>query len=84
MTIARRAGQLSPLQIHRTDDRHRVTVAWRGRLSRCGLAPNTVRGTDVVVVLTDHDYVDHRLVEREARWILDCRSRLPGADVEIL
>ena len=47
------------------------------------LAPDAVRGTDVVVVLTDHDYVDHRLVEREARSILDCRSRLPGADVEI-
>ena len=29
---------------------------------------------DAVVVLTDHDGVDYDFVEREARWVLDCRQ----------
>ena len=39
---------------------------------------------DAVVVLTDHDNVDYPLVEREASWILDCRNRLTGPNVELL
>jgi hypothetical protein len=84
MTTARRAGQLSPLPIHRTDDRHRVTVAWRGRFPRWGLTLGAARATDVLALPTDHNHVDHRLAEQEARWILDRRSRLSGANVEIL
>jgi UDP-N-acetyl-D-glucosamine dehydrogenase len=45
---------------------------------------DAVREADAVVVLTDHDDVDYRLVEQEARWILDCRNRLSGANVEYL
>jgi glycine/D-amino acid oxidase-like deaminating enzyme len=33
---------------------------------------------------TYHDAVDYSLVEREARWILDCRNRMYGAIVEFL
>jgi UDP-N-acetyl-D-glucosamine dehydrogenase len=49
---------------------------------RVMLTPEAVGAADAVVVLTDHDDVDYDLVEREARWILDCRSRLHGANVE--
>jgi UDP-N-acetyl-D-mannosaminuronic acid dehydrogenase/UDP-N-acetyl-D-glucosamine dehydrogenase len=37
-----------------------------------------------VILITDHDDVDYGLVQREARWILDRRNRLAGANVESL
>ena len=33
------------------------------------------------MILTDHDDVDYGILLREARWILDCRGRLSGANV---
>jgi UDP-N-acetyl-D-glucosamine dehydrogenase len=51
---------------------------------RVPLGTDVVRAADAVVLLTDHDAVDYSLVEREARWILDCRNRLSGANVEFL
>jgi nucleotide sugar dehydrogenase len=51
---------------------------------RSRLTVETLRAADAVVILTDHDDVDYRLVEREARWILDCRNRVSGANVERL
>jgi nucleotide sugar dehydrogenase len=51
---------------------------------RVQLTSETVSTADAVVVLTDHDGLDYGLVEREARWILDCRSCLSGPNVERL
>jgi UDP-N-acetyl-D-glucosamine dehydrogenase len=51
---------------------------------RVALTSDAVREADAVVVLTDHDDIDYDLVGREARWILDCRDRLSGANVEAL
>jgi UDP-N-acetyl-D-glucosamine dehydrogenase len=51
---------------------------------RVTLTRDALRAADAVVVLTDHDCVDYALVEREASWILDCRSRLTGPNVEFL
>jgi UDP-N-acetyl-D-glucosamine dehydrogenase len=51
---------------------------------RVTLTREAVCAADAVVVLTDHDDVDYELVEREAQWILDCRRRLSGANVESL
>jgi len=51
---------------------------------RVTLTSVTAREADAVVVLTDHDNVDYQIVEHEARWILDCRNRLSGANVELL
>ena len=51
---------------------------------RIDLTPAAVKAADVVVVLTDHDDIDYHLVQCEARWILDCRGRMSGANVEIL
>jgi UDP-N-acetyl-D-glucosamine dehydrogenase len=36
------------------------------------------------VVLTDHDAFDFAMVSRKARFVLDCRHRLVGANVEYL
>jgi UDP-N-acetyl-D-glucosamine dehydrogenase len=54
------------------------------QVRRIGLTADAVRQADAVVVLTDHDDIDYRLVEREARWILDCRNRVSGTNVELL
>ena len=59
-------------------------ITWRRRCPASALDADVVRAADAVVVLTDHDDIDYRLVQREARWILDCRNRLSGANVESL
>lgn len=65
-------------------DEH-VEVLPRGAAAtRVELTASAVRAADAVVLLTDHDAVDYPLVQREARWILDCRNRLSGANVESL
>jgi nucleotide sugar dehydrogenase len=48
------------------------------------LTPEEAGAADAVVILTDHDDIDYRLLLRKARWILDCRGRLSGANVESL
>jgi UDP-N-acetyl-D-glucosamine dehydrogenase len=53
-------------------------------IARVRLTPTVVAETDAVVLLTDHDDVDYELVERRAKWILDCRNRLSGNNVERL
>jgi UDP-N-acetyl-D-glucosamine dehydrogenase len=52
--------------------------------SRVILTPSEARAADAVVILTDHDDVDYRLLQLEARWVLDCRGRLSGPNVESL
>jgi UDP-N-acetyl-D-glucosamine dehydrogenase len=53
-------------------------------VARVSVTADVVREADAVVILTDHDGVDYGLVEREARWVLDCRNRLAGDKVESL
>jgi UDP-N-acetyl-D-glucosamine dehydrogenase len=54
------------------------------QVCRVQLNAEALNKADAVVLLTDHDDVDYRLVERKARWILDCRNRLSGVNVEFL
>jgi UDP-N-acetyl-D-glucosamine dehydrogenase len=51
---------------------------------RVALTSGEARAADAVVILTDHDDVDYRLLQAEARWILDCRGCLSGPNVESL
>lgn len=53
-------------------------------LRRVQLSAEVIREADLVVLLTDHDDVDYALVQAEARWILDCRNRIRGENVESL
>ncbi|MFF3354136.1 nucleotide sugar dehydrogenase [Streptomyces sp. NPDC002917] len=48
------------------------------------LTASNVAASDAVVLLTDHDAFDLRLVENYAPYVLDCRARLSGANVERL
>jgi UDP-N-acetyl-D-glucosamine dehydrogenase len=52
--------------------------------ARVAITADVLRASDAVVVLTDHDGIDYGLLEREARWVLDCRNRLSGPRVESL
>jgi UDP-N-acetyl-D-glucosamine dehydrogenase len=51
---------------------------------RVSLTSSAICEADAVVLLTDHDAFDFDLVQREARWVLDCRNRITGANVERL
>jgi UDP-N-acetyl-D-glucosamine dehydrogenase len=55
-----------------------------GEVPRLPLTAGVLRAADAVVVLTDHDEIDYQLVRCEARWVLDCRDRLSGPNVESL
>jgi UDP-N-acetyl-D-glucosamine dehydrogenase len=39
---------------------------------------------DMVVLLTDHDGFDYELVAGHAPFVLDCRRRLSGSNIEVL
>ena len=65
-------------------DAHVSTESLPGDAKRVTISEDVVRESDAVVILTDHDDIDYELVEREARWVLDCRNRLSGARVESL
>jgi UDP-N-acetyl-D-glucosamine dehydrogenase len=65
-------------------DTHVAADYLAGEVCRVALTPGAVRGADAVVLLTDHDNLDYELVQRESQWILDCRNRLCGANVESL
>ena len=43
-----------------------------------------LRAADAVILVTDHDAFDYDLVGANARYVLDTRNRLDGADVERL
>ena len=55
-----------------------------GQVKRIQLTAETAREADSVVLLTDHDDLDYQIVQREARWVLDCRNRLSGPNIELL
>ncbi|MFJ9468769.1 nucleotide sugar dehydrogenase [Streptomyces caniferus] len=48
------------------------------------LTANNTATSDAVVLLTDHDAFDLQLIENHAPYVLDCRARLSGVNVERL
>jgi UDP-N-acetyl-D-glucosamine dehydrogenase len=67
-----------------TVDAHVPALQIPRGVGQTGLTSDALRAADAVVILTDHDDVDYDLVAREARWVLDCRNRLAGPNVEVL
>jgi UDP-N-acetyl-D-glucosamine dehydrogenase len=65
-------------------DAHVPSDHMAAEVPRLALTPDAVRGADAVVLLTDHDDIDYELVQRDAQWVLDCRNRLSGTNVESL
>lgn len=54
------------------------------RLVRVELTEDEVAQADAVILLSDHDVFDFELVARKARFVLDCRHRVTGPNVEHL
>jgi UDP-N-acetyl-D-glucosamine dehydrogenase len=55
-----------------------------GGVELVDLSPEEVAGADAVLLLVDHDGVDYDVVADNARYVLDCRHRLSGPQVEHL
>lgn len=55
-----------------------------GRVVRVDATAEEIAAADAIVLLTDHDEFDYDLVAREARYVLDTRNRVRGAQVERL
>jgi UDP-N-acetyl-D-glucosamine dehydrogenase len=69
----------------RAADPHVVEqVAVDARLVRVDATEDEIAAADAVVVLADHDAFDLDSVVRRARYVLDCRRRITGPNVETL
>ncbi len=53
-------------------------------VARVDATPEEIAAADIVVLLTDHDAFTAADVGRHARYVLDCRRVLAGANVETL
>ncbi|MFF9818986.1 nucleotide sugar dehydrogenase [Streptomyces sp. NPDC014006] len=53
-------------------------------MPRVDASPQEVAAADAVVLLMDHTRFDLAMIEKNARYVLDCRNRLSGANVETL
>lgn len=55
-----------------------------GLLTRVDASPKQLAAADIVVLLTDHDEFDFDAIVENASYVLDCRHRMRGANVEYL
>jgi UDP-N-acetyl-D-glucosamine dehydrogenase len=60
------------------------TVAAIADVRRVEVTPEEIRAADAVVLLTDHDEFDLEMVRENAKYVLDTRHRLAGANVEVV
>lgn len=51
---------------------------------RVDATPEEVAASDAVVLLMDHTRFDLAMVQKHAAWVLDCRNRMYGPNVEVL
>ncbi|MEW1799232.1 nucleotide sugar dehydrogenase [Streptomyces virginiae] len=51
---------------------------------RVDATPEEVAAADAVVLLMDHALFDLPMIQQNAAWVLDCRNRMSGANVEVL
>ncbi|GAB3955461.1 nucleotide sugar dehydrogenase [Streptomyces sparsus] len=54
------------------------------RLIRVEATAEEIAASDAVVLLTDHAGFDYEAVQEHAAYVLDCRNRLAGANVDVL
>ncbi|GAA1970886.1 nucleotide sugar dehydrogenase [Catenulispora subtropica] len=54
------------------------------RLVRVEATPEEIAAADAVVLLAEHAEFDYEAVARHAKYVLDCRNRLSGPNVEVL
>ncbi|MEV6806591.1 nucleotide sugar dehydrogenase [Streptomyces sp. NPDC051132] len=51
---------------------------------RVDATPQEIAACDAVVLLMDHTRFDLAMIQKNATWVLDCRNRMSGSNVEIL
>lgn len=69
----------------RAADPHVVeSIKVDARLVRVEPTRKEIAAADVVVLLTDHDSFDYAMVTEHASFVLDCRNRVAGPNVEVL
>ncbi|MFF7975778.1 nucleotide sugar dehydrogenase [Streptomyces sp. NPDC007905] len=51
---------------------------------RVDASAEEVAAADAVVLLVDHTRFDLAMIQENATWVLDCRNRMSGANVEVL
>ncbi|MFF4104326.1 nucleotide sugar dehydrogenase [Streptomyces sp. NPDC001903] len=51
---------------------------------RVDATPEEVAAADAVVLLMDHARFDLAMIQQHAAWVLDCRNRMSGVNVEVL
>ncbi|MEU9146553.1 nucleotide sugar dehydrogenase [Streptomyces sp. NPDC048349] len=51
---------------------------------RVDATPQEVAAADAVVLLMDHARFDLPMIQQHATWVLDCRNRMAGTNVEVL
>ncbi|MFE3578094.1 nucleotide sugar dehydrogenase [Streptomyces vinaceus] len=51
---------------------------------RVDASPEEIAAADAVVLLMDHALFDFEAIQEHAPYVLDCRNRLSGANVEVL
>jgi UDP-N-acetyl-D-glucosamine dehydrogenase len=54
------------------------------RLIRVEATPEEIAAADAVVLLADHAEFDYEALAQNAKYVLDCRNRLSGPNVEVL
>lgn len=54
------------------------------RLIRVEATAEEIAASDAVVLLTDHEDFDYETILEHAPYVLDCRNRLSGANVDVL
>jgi UDP-N-acetyl-D-glucosamine dehydrogenase len=54
------------------------------RLVRVEASAEEIAAADAVVLLADHAEFDYDAVAAHAKYVLDCRNRLAGSNVEVL
>jgi UDP-N-acetyl-D-glucosamine dehydrogenase len=54
------------------------------RLVRVEASAEEIAAADAVVLLADHAEFDYDLVAKHAKYVLDCRNRMGGPNVEVL
>ncbi|GAA2367892.1 nucleotide sugar dehydrogenase [Streptomyces cuspidosporus] len=59
-------------------------IRTEARLIRVEATAEEIAASDAVVLLTDHAGFDYEVVLEHAPYVLDCRNRLSGANVEVL
>jgi UDP-N-acetyl-D-glucosamine dehydrogenase len=81
--LQRMGAEVRAADPHVIDEAHARTNLY-GPMLQVKATPEQLSAADAVVLLTDHDDFDYQAVMQHSRYVLDCRHRLSGPNVEVL